>query len=458
MPVVRRGLIVAVAALALSAPAQASTRQDVTIASADGTALAATLFLPSAKAPAAGWPAIVLLHGFGGSRASMSGIAQFAGFTGEQYAVLTFDARGHGQSTGLAGIAGPNEVADARAVFRWLAARPDVRDNRIGAFGISYGGGTVLNSLAAGVPWAAVEVAEAWSDLGSALLPQGLAKSGTIASLLDGIPAARLDPTVGQVRADAIAGTNLAAVRAWAAQRSSLSRLRGKRTPVFLMQGRRDFTFGLDQAKQLYSGLKGPRRLWIGNLGHAPSAFPAADSIAMAAQGRQWFDRFLRGARNGIEKRRPIVLANQGKASTRAFAKLPATGSIVYRGTLNDTITPDNSAIIRNPALDSATEVFGAPVVRVTADARGGWSRIVAQMTAHTPSGGRIVVSSGGVPTTPGKRTYAIRLIDQVTAVPKGSSLEVTLSTSNAQYLDVPMPDSARLSVSDVEVTVPTLG
>ena len=224
------------------------------------------------------------------------------------------------------------------------------------------------------------------------------------------------------------------------------------------MQGRRDFTFGLDQAKRLYSGLKGPRRLWIGNLGHAPSAFPAADSIAMAAQGRQWFDRFLRGARNGIEKRRPIVLANQGKASTRAFAKLPATGSIVYRGTLNDTITPDNSAIIRNPALDSATEVFGAPVVRVTADARGGWSRIVAQMTAHTPSGGRIVVSSGGVPTTPGKRTYAIRLIDQVTAVPKGSSLEVTLSTSNAQYLDVPMPDSARLSVSDVEVTVPTLG
>ena len=42
--------------------------------------------------------------------------------------------------------------------------------------------------------------------------------------------------------------------------------------------------------------------------------------------------------------------------------------------------------------------------------------------------------------------------------MPKGSSLEVTLSTSNEQYLDVPMPDPARLTVSDVDVTVPTLG
>jgi predicted acyl esterase len=456
--IVRRGLIAALAALAIAAPAQASTRQDVTIASPDGTALAATLFLPSAKAPAAGWPAIVLLHGLGGNRSSMSVLAQFAGFTGEQYAVLTFDARGHGQSTGLAGIDGPNEVADTRAVFRWLAARPDVRDNRIGAFGISYGGGAVLNSLAAGVPWAAVEAAETWSDLGSALVPQGLARSGVLASLLEGIPAARLDPSVAQVQADAVAGTNLAAVRSWAAQRSSLSRLRGKRTPVFLMQGRRDFTFGLDQAKRLYAVLKGPRRLWIGNLGHAPSSFPAADSIAMAAQARQWFDRYLRGVRNGIERRRPIVLANQGKATTRAFAKLPATGSIVYRGTIGATITPDNPAIIRNAALDSATEVFGAPLVRVTADARGGWSRLVAQMTARTPAGGRIVVASGGVPTTPGERTYAIRLLDQVTALPKGSTLEVTLSTSNAQYLDVAMPDGARLALGDVEITVPTLG
>ena len=133
----RKGILVAVlAALAAAAPAAASTRQEVTITSTDGTQLAGTLFLPSAKAPAAGWPAVVLLHGFGGTRSSMTQLAQVGGLVGERYAVLTFDARGHGQSGGLIGIDGPAETADTRAVFRWLAARQDVRDNRIGAFWI----------------------------------------------------------------------------------------------------------------------------------------------------------------------------------------------------------------------------------------------------------------------------------------------------------------------------------
>ena len=86
----------------------------------------------------------------------MNLLAESSGFVGQQYAVLTFDARGHGQSGGLVGIDGPREVADIRAVHAWLAARPDVADAKIGAWGISYGGGGVLNSLVAGVPWAAV--------------------------------------------------------------------------------------------------------------------------------------------------------------------------------------------------------------------------------------------------------------------------------------------------------------
>ena len=455
----RKGiLVVALAALAVAAPAGASTRQEVTITSTDGTALAGTLFLPSAKAPAAGWPAIVLLHGFGGDRGSMTRLAQIAGLVGERYAVLTFDARGHGQSGGLIGIDGPAETADTRAVFRWLAARPDVRDNRIGAFGISYGGGAVLNSLAAGVPWAAVEVAETWSDLGSALMPQGLARSGVLDSLLEGLPAAKLDPSVTQVREWAVAGTNLAAVRSWAAQRSSLARLRGKRTPVFLMQGRRDFTFGIDQAKRVYATLKGPKRLWIGNHGHAPSTFPAADTPDMLLQGINWFDRWLRGARNGIENTKPVVLANEGRGTTRGFLRVPPTGSIVYQGTVGATIEPENSALVRNPKLPKAIEVFGAPTVKVTANASGGWSRLVVQMTARTPGGAAIVVGTGGVPTAPGTRTYTIRLNDQATKLPKGSTIEVTLATSNQAYVDVAQPPGARLSAQGVTITVPTLG
>ena len=105
-----------------------------------------------------------------------------------KYAILTFDARGHGESGGLVGIDGPREIADTRAVHDWLAARPDISDAKIGAWGISYGGGAVFNSLVAGVPWAAVATVETWTDLYSALMPQGLVKSGLVAGLAGSIP------------------------------------------------------------------------------------------------------------------------------------------------------------------------------------------------------------------------------------------------------------------------------
>ncbi len=110
-------------------------------------------------------------------------VAEQMGVVGENYVVLAYDARGHGESGGLIEIDGPKEIADVKAAFAWLRDRPDVADNRIGAFGISYGGGAAWNSLAAGVPWATIEVVETWTDLRTALLPQGLVKSGVIAGL-----------------------------------------------------------------------------------------------------------------------------------------------------------------------------------------------------------------------------------------------------------------------------------
>jgi fermentation-respiration switch protein FrsA (DUF1100 family) len=462
-PVGRVWIAAAAAALLLAAPAHASTRQDLTIASADGTSLAATLFLPSAAPPAGGWPAIVVMHGLAGERSSMNALAQQARFTGEEYAVLTFDARGHGQSGGLIGIDGPDEIADVRAVFDWLRARPDVSDTRIGAWGLSYGGGAALNSLAAGVPWAAVEVAETWSDLTSALLPQGLAKSGVVGGFLTSLPPAKLDPSLLQVRDAAFAGTNLGFVRDWAARRSNLAKLRGNRTPTFLMQGRRDFAFDLGQAKRLYAALSGPKRLWMGNLGHAPSTFPAADTPKMLAEGKRWFDRYLRGVPNGIDKTKPVTLASEGTAATRTFARIPSTRLLrPVRASRRTTITPAGKVTIATTL--GGREIFGSPTVTVTATAAGGWSRLVAVLSARPPAGREIVVSGGGVPIRPGTRTYTIRLIDQATVVPKGSRLLLTLgSTSlrqhpgNLLYLDLPMPAAARLTVRHVGLALPVL-
>src|SRR5439155_19812782 len=161
------------AALAFAGAAHAGTftQTELTIAGGGGTRLAATLYEPTGAAPAGGFPAIAMFHGLGGTRHSMEPIAtQFFGDQG--YVVLAFDARGRGESGGLFGLDGPNENADARAVYDFLAARPEVASSRIGAFGVSLGGGAVWNSaVLAKVPWAAIVPEATWVALYVALFP-----------------------------------------------------------------------------------------------------------------------------------------------------------------------------------------------------------------------------------------------------------------------------------------------
>ena len=179
-------LLAVIASLVAAGPAGASLQQEVVIPASDGTLLAGTLTVPNGPAPAGGWPAVIFMHGLGGNRQGMVDVAQAMGI-GERFVVLAYDARGHGESGGLIGIDGPKEIADVKTVFAWLRNRPDVADAHIGGWGISYGGGAAWNSLVADVPWAALEIAESWTDLRQALVPQGLAKSGVIAGFLQAL-------------------------------------------------------------------------------------------------------------------------------------------------------------------------------------------------------------------------------------------------------------------------------
>jgi pimeloyl-ACP methyl ester carboxylesterase len=459
--------LAAVAALltlvAGNAHGSVAARQDVSIPMDDGVPIAATLYVPDGTPPPGGWPAIVVLHGLGGTRQQMNALVEAYGVTGLGYAILTFDARGHGESGGLAGLDGPREVADTRTVRDWLAARPDVSDTKVGALGVSYGGGAVFNSLVAGVPWAAVLTIATWVDLYSALMPQGLAKSGAVVALAASIPPARRDPSLDAVGAAALTG-NAAAVKQWADARSSLQALGSVTTPVFMAQGRRDFLFGLDQGTRAYARLKGPKALYVGLHGHAPSTFPAADTGYLLTKVRAWLDCYLR--ETGCD----------GAQSSVYLVPENFTGQAVRRGTLPPvsptfvsfpgvtTFAQKGKAVRTSGRQRNAIEIFGTPTLQTTVAASGGWSRLVAVLTARTPTGREIVLGAGGVPTATAAHRVTIRLSSQATFVPKGSRFTVTLaSSSTAQsstsplYLDLPMAPSARARVGTAVLKLPGL-
>src|SRR5207245_2615690 len=202
-------------------------------------------FEPAGAPPAAGWPAVMLFHGLGGKRQDMYPIGiRFA--TG--FASLACDARGHGQSEGLFGLDGPRDVQDTKELFDFLAARPEISDTQIGALGISLGGDAVWNATVAGVPFKAIVPAITWTNLATALAPQGLSKSGLVQLLASLVPQTRWDPDLLAAQSSLATSTNMDTVTALASTRSPLSQLSSVTTPTPLIQGRRDFLFDVDHA------------------------------------------------------------------------------------------------------------------------------------------------------------------------------------------------------------------
>ncbi|HEX4930643.1 MAG TPA: alpha/beta fold hydrolase [Gaiellaceae bacterium] len=419
----RRLLLVTIAALALASPASAFSKQDGMQTMDDGVSIAYTRYAPDGAAPAGGWPGVVVLHGLGGNRGTVDLIA--SAFATAGYSVLAYDARGHGASGGEITLAGPREVADLRALRQAYGARPDVHDTRIGAWGISYGGGQIWNALAAGVPFAAAEVVETWTSLYDALWPQNLARSGIVAGLAQSVSAR--SPLVAGFRDDAVQSRNLGNVRTIAKERSILPRaggLAGIRTPVYQFQGRIDFVFDITQAAQAFAGLGGPKKLYVGNFGHNPSVFPGPDSAYVLSQGVAWYDRFLKGTSNGVEMAK-VVIAKRGSATARV------TLGALPKSTLTSYLLPGRSVAggemlvsRRTAPLKKAVETWGIGTVHVEVPKLASYPRLVVTVLA-----GDKVVSHGGLKPHAGRNV--VKLANYCVYVPKGTRLRVTVGPSS---------------------------
>jgi pimeloyl-ACP methyl ester carboxylesterase len=467
-------LVAALAGLALAVPGVASafSKNDQAIRMSDGVSLAATYYVPDGATPGTGWPSVLMLHGLGESRTDTTNAVGMAINTiaetqlvPQGYAVLTFDARGHGDSGGLVGVDAPREIQDVRELVNWLGSRAGANPQRIGAFGYSYGGGAIWRAAAEGVPFAAIEVATAWTDLYAALAPQGLARSGVVLGFWQSI-AARAAPEVEPILNDALAGRNLAGVRAFTAARSTRQLLGKIKVPTFLLQGRRDFAFDLEQALDPYARLKVPKRLYLGDFGHAPAPLPAGELEHVLPDARRWFDRYLKGLPNGIDTEPPVEVApDPWTGRTFSYRTLPArkTLRLVFSG--RKEIGSTGKVVRTLPRRKTRLETFGPPMLRVALSSPNRWPHVVAVLSAITPQRKEIVVSSGGARVRLGSRPkqISIRLISQLTSVPPRSRLRLTVAaTSTAQspgnllYLSG-VPRSSRLVVGPARLTLPVL-
>jgi ABC-2 type transport system ATP-binding protein len=267
-------------------------------------------------------PAIMLAHGFGGSKNSTR--AQAVKLARDGYAVLTWSARGHGKSTGQITLDNPDyDVKDVRQLIDWLAKRPDVRldkpgDPRVGLAGESYGGGISLLTAAYDQRVDAIVPLVTWNDLADSLLPDfdgggaqnGVWKkqwagifftSGSDSGKQGGSVCGRFLPALCTMYQQ-VAQTGLATPQAVATLRqSSPSQVNDRvRAPTLLIQGQADSLFPLNQAdtnaEQIRRNGTPVSVAWIQG-GHDGGGTGQDGRIEGLVRG--WFDHYLKGRSTG---------------------------------------------------------------------------------------------------------------------------------------------------------------
>jgi pimeloyl-ACP methyl ester carboxylesterase len=442
------------AAFSSSAGAEGAGWTAVTITASDSTPLSCAYVIPSGTAPAGGWPGIILFHGLGQSHTDVepigSAMAQFG------FASLACDARGTGGSGGKFGLDGPTETQDARDLFNWFAARSDVSNTQIGAFGLSLGGGAVWNAAVAGVPFKAIAPAITWTDLGTALNPDGVPKSGLVGILSRIVPISRWDPALIQTAQSLIQGQVTPAVTSSEAARSSRSHLHALTVPTLLLQGRHDFLFDMDQAIAAWKLLAGPKRIYLGDLGHAPAKNPTLEEPLYITETTFWFLHYLDGMPGNAAN---VELAHDPwSGKTTLYKTLPATQRASVNLPGKTTLTGGTSFAVRHVRLTGGPhETFGDGFLTVHYSGAENWTHLVVRVSLKNNA---TPITEGAAPITSSSGVVKIPLMDEAVLVPRGRNLSVGIGSTSADNVNgvgVPVFASAAPQGASIKIGSVTL-
>ncbi|MCE3034507.1 alpha/beta fold hydrolase [Streptomyces sp. CMSTAAHL-2] len=315
-------------------------------------------------------PAVLLAHGFGGSKDDMRQQAEDLARDG--YAVLTWSARGFGGSTGKIGLNDPKtEVADVSRLIDWLAKQPQVRldkpgDPRVGVAGGSYGGAVSL--LAAGHDRRVDAIAPALTywNLADALFPNGVYKKLWAGVFFgEGGGCARFEPALCRMyERVATSGTPDAAARALLQERSPSAVGSRIKVPTLLVQGQTDSLFPLGQADAAEHAIKAngaPVDVdWVAG-GHDGGDL---ETGRVQNRVRAWFDRYLKGDKAADTGPAFRITRTGGVDSTDGTAQLRGASADSYpglRADRHDIALSGRAQHIINPAGASPPAVSALP-------------------------------------------------------------------------------------------------
>ena len=162
------------------------------------------------------------------------------------------------------------------------------------------------------------------------------------------------------------------------------------RTPVFMIQGRRDCALRHGaRAQRVRPAERTEAALSRRDLGHTPAANPPAEQAYYLTQARLWFDRFLRAAerdRHAASLRAGSIRGQVERRSTR-----PSRRGAVLRLRWRSAKTIDgNGKVVRtSEPTRRINETFRTPLAAIRVSSTTRWPHLVAVLSALTPRGER---------------------------------------------------------------------
>jgi len=267
---------------------------DTLITMSDGIKLEATITFPFGNPPSGGFPAIVLVHGYGGNKEQMRGVALFLALNG--YASLAYSVRGQGNSGGVSTTLGEREKEDLYEVIQFLRGYPKINGENLGVAGGSQGG---IHSWMAAVhrmPGVkAVAPSIATPNFANDLVPNGCVKRGLVNELtLD--DRVKYSPQRDTVR-DFILRDLYDSIRAYTEARDLEHLLDSVQIPVIQALGWKDVLFSVN------GGIRAARNLalrsipvwsYYGANGHGDPV-DTSELMFVAVKMIQWFDHWIKG-------------------------------------------------------------------------------------------------------------------------------------------------------------------
>ncbi|MET7778240.1 MULTISPECIES: alpha/beta fold hydrolase [Streptomyces] len=365
--------LIAGTALGLAPTAQAASApvRFVDIAGDGGTVLKANVVTPAGADGSRRYPLLVMPTSWGLPQVEYLAQAQKLADSG--YVVLTYNVRGFWQSGGEIEVAGPPDVADASKVIDWALANTPADAQKVGMAGVSYGAGISLLAAAHDKRIKAVSAMSGWADLidsiysGRTQHSQATALLG-VAGTITGRPSAELQQTLKDFFASNLSKEQ--EMIAWGKKRSPetyVDQLNKNGAAVFMANGWGDTIFPPNQYAKFYEELTGPKRLEFRPGDHATAEVTGLFGLpndVWTDTGR-WFDHYLRGVDNGIDREQPVQLKPRTTGAYEGYPDWKSVGATRKKIALAGTTTihtnvdsgADGGIIFLSSILDQIAQV-----------------------------------------------------------------------------------------------------